>query len=94
MMADADNEKIAKLLQEIRDNQVIQLERQMEALHMQREQFAVFQKQADRAEAIQKRAENIQEKSAQLVGGAKKMLVLILPIILILLVYVSWLLFR
>jgi hypothetical protein len=93
-MNDADIQTAIKLLVEIRDNQRIQLERQMESIQMQREQFAIFQKQADRAEAIQKRSEAIQEKCAQIVGGARKMLIIILPIILILIAYVSWLMFR
>lgn len=93
-MNDTDIEKITTLLEEIRNGQKLQLERQLEAIQIQRDQFAIVQKQANRAEAIQQRAEKIQEKSAQIVGGARKMLIIILPIIIVLIAYVSWLILR
>jgi hypothetical protein len=55
-------ERIARLLEEIRDGQRIQLERQTETLALQKEQFQRTQKLQDRAEAIQ-------DRSAQLVGA-------------------------
>ena len=61
---------------------------------MQREQFALFQKQVERTERIQDRAEQIQEKSAQIIGAARKSLVVVLPIIAVLILYVSWLILR
>ncbi|MGH8720155.1 MAG: hypothetical protein ACREV0_14640 [Burkholderiales bacterium] len=53
-----------KVLEEIRDNQELQLKRQEDALAIQREQFAMLQKQADRAAHLHDRAEQIQEKAA------------------------------
>jgi len=53
-----------RVLEEIRDNQKLQLERQAKALELQREQFSLVQKQYERAERLQDRAEQIQAKSA------------------------------
>ena len=93
-MNDQESQLLATLLKEIRDNQKLQLDRQTEVLQLQREQFALVQKQADRHERVQDRAENIQARSAQMVAVARKTLFLILPIITILIIYVSWLIFR
>lgn len=92
-MNEIDMQRLAGVLEEIRDNQRLQLERQAEALSLQREQFAFIQKQSERTERIQARAEAIQEKSAQLVAGSRKVFTLVVPIVIALIVYVSWLLF-
>jgi len=88
------DDQVVRLLTEIRDAQQRQLARQEEALRLQREQFAIFQRQAERAEQLQNRAEKIQDKSAQVIGTARRALFLVLPIVVLLIVYVSWLLFR
>jgi hypothetical protein len=93
-MSDQDAQRIIHILEEIRDNQKLQLQQQGEALMLQREQFAITQKQTDRTERIQDRAEQIQAKSAQLVSGSRKAMLVILPVILVLIVYVSWLFFH
>lgn len=93
-MNDHDVRQLIHLLEEIRDNQRVQLERQAEALALQREQFALAQKQTERAERLQDRAEELQAKGAQLVTGARKGMVIVLPIIVALLAYLSWLIFR
>ena len=69
------------------------LEHQREALALQREQTALLQKQNERAERIHQRAEQLQIKSAQLVARVRKTLAIMLPVIVILVVYVSWLVF-
>jgi predicted rRNA methylase YqxC with S4 and FtsJ domains len=74
-------------LKEISDNQKLQMA-------LQREQFELVQRQAERHGLIQDRAENIQAKSAQIVAVARKTLFVILPIVTFLIIYVSWLLFR
>jgi len=93
-MNDNDIQRLVSVLEEIRDNQKLQLERQEEALSLQREQFAMVQKQYERAERLQYRAEEIQMKGAQLVSGVRKALAIVLPIIIVLIVYLSWLIFR
>ena len=80
-------ERIARLLEEIRDGQRIQLERQTETLALQKEQFQRTQKLQDRAEAIQ-------DRSAQLVGRVHRVMPIGLAVVAILIGYVSWLLFR
>ncbi len=66
----------------------------LKAWLLQREQFALVQKQSDRTERIQDRAEHIQATSAQLVAGARKALAIILPIVIVLIIYLPWLIFR
>jgi uncharacterized membrane protein (DUF106 family) len=90
---DQDTSPIIRVLEEIRDNQKLQLQQQAEVLMLQREQFAIAQKQTARTERIQDRAEQIQAKSAQLVSGSRKAMLVILPVILVLIAYVSWLMF-
>jgi len=93
-MTDNDPQRLLPVLEEIRDNQRLQLERQAEALVLQREQFALMRQQFERAERLQDRAEAIQARSAQLVSGARRAVAVILPVILALLLYLTWLLFR
>jgi len=50
--------------------------------------------QAARAERIQQKAELLQDRSAALVGGARKAVLVIIPIIVLLIGYLSWLIFR
>jgi hypothetical protein len=89
-----EGDEIARLLREIRDAQRAQLARQDEALTMQREHFVVIQRQAERNERIQDRAEQLQSLSAQMIGVARKTLFILLPILVVLTAYVTGLLFR
>ena len=80
-MSEAENlERIARLLEEIRD-------RQAESLALQREQV-------DKAQKLQKRAAAIQDRSAQLVGRVHRFVPFAMAVVVILIGYVSWLLFR
>ena len=94
MITPNESTRLLELLEEIRDGQKLQLERQLESLELQRRQFTVFQAQADRAERIQQKAELLQDRGASLVGGARKAVLVILPVIVLLIVYLTWLLFR
>lgn len=89
-----ESAKLLVLLEEIRANQKLQLEHQLEALELQRRQFTVFQEQATRAERIQQKAELLQDRGATLVRAARKAVFVLVPIIVLLLVYLSWLIFR
>jgi uncharacterized membrane protein (DUF106 family) len=89
-----ESAKLIALLEEIRAGQKLQIERQAEALELQRQQFAVFRDQAARAEKIQQKAEQLQDKGASLVGRARKALVFILLVVVVLIAYVSWILLR
>ena len=93
-MSDENLRRAIEILEEIRANEARQLAQQAEGLALQREQFELLKRQAGRAERIQERAERIQERSAQLVGGARKAIVVILAIVTLLIAYLSWLLFR
>jgi hypothetical protein len=93
-MTDQEFQQLTTILREIRDGQRLQLERQAEALALQREQLAVVQGQTERHERIQDRAENIQVKGAELMAVARKTLFVLLPLVGLLILYVSWLIFR
>ena len=81
------SDEVVRLLREIRDGQ-------QEALKMQRDQFALAQRQTERAERIQQRAEDLQGRSAQMISVARKALFTVLPILVVLIAYVTWLMFR
>jgi ABC-type uncharacterized transport system involved in gliding motility auxiliary subunit len=89
-----DPGEVAELLREIRDAQRAQLAKQDEALRVQREQLLLVQRQAERAERINDRAEQLQVRSAEMIGVARKTLFAILPILVVLIAYVTWLIFR
>ena len=89
-----DNKEQVDLLKEIRDHQKLQLERQAEALAIQKEQFEIFRKQMEQTQRIQDRAEMLQDKSAQIIGSARKVFIVVVPVLVLLIIYVSWLLFR
>ncbi len=93
-MTDADVRQLSRLLEEIRDTQRLQLERQTEALAVQREHLAMVQRQTERAERLQDRAEQLQTRSAQLMGSARTISTVLIPVVVALMVYVSWLIFR
>ena len=46
-MNDADSQKLQRVLEEIRDDQKLQLERQTEALALQRAQLEIVRRQAE-----------------------------------------------
>ena len=81
-----DVERLAGLLQEIRDGQ-------REQLAIQREHLQIAKTQYDKANAINERAERIQAKSAALVEGSGKLFKVITPVVVILVIAAGWLLF-
>lgn len=89
----SDQDILLSLIAEIRDNQRQQLEHQKQALQLQEQQFALVRDQHERAIRIQERAESLQEKNASMVDRARKVFFIVIPLLLALIVYVSWLLF-
>ncbi|HUQ26290.1 MAG TPA: hypothetical protein VM140_11525 [Burkholderiales bacterium] len=79
-MSDSDIQRVVRLLEEIRDHQKAQLD--------------AFLVQSERAARLQDRAEELQARSAQLVGRSRRVLMMLLPVIIVLIAYVSWLIFR
>ena len=80
-----DFEQVKRLLEEIRNNQRTQLDRQAESLSIQKEQVRVFLEQQEKTQKIQDRAEAIQDKSAQIVNRARRLFPLVLAAIVALL---------
>ena len=93
-MDDRNADRIVALLEQIRDNQAVQLARQAEALALQKEQFEIFRRQADRAEKLQDRAEELQDRGMGIMKTARRSLAFVLPVVIILIIYLSWLIFR
>jgi len=88
------DQEILDTLREIKSNQEQQLEGLRESLKIQREQAEMARTQYDRAERLNDRAEKIQETSARMVGAARKAFVIILPLLVFLMIYLTWLIFR
>ncbi len=89
-----DSARITDLLGQIRDNQSAQLACQREALEIQKGQLEIVKRQAERTERIQDRAEELQAKSAGMVKTARRTLAVVLPLVALLILYLSWLIFR
>lgn len=87
-------DRIIALLEQVRDNQAMQLTRQADALALQKEQFEVVRRQAERAEKLQDRAEELQARGMGIMKTARRSLAVVLPIVFLLIAYLSWLLFR
>ena len=94
-MSDTEKlEQIAALLEEVRDNQRTQLERQAESLAIQKEQFQVFLKQQEKTRQLQDRAEAIQARSSHLIGNVQRFVPFAMAAVAVLIGFVAWLLFR
>jgi len=79
-MDSEDARRITALLEQIRDDQNAQLE--------------LMRRQAERTERIQDRAEELQAKSADVVATARRSLAVVLPLVVLLIAYLTWLIFR
>ena len=87
MMDKQDVDRLAGLLQELR-------EAQREQLSIQREHLELAKTQYDRAKAINDRAERIQAKSDSLIDRSSRIFKLVIPILVLLLAAAGWMLFR
>ncbi len=82
-----ESSRIVALLEAIRDNQAA-------ALALQKEQFELVRRQAERAERIQDRAEDMQARGIGIMRTARVSLAIVLPMVILLILYLSWLIFR
>jgi uncharacterized membrane protein (DUF106 family) len=82
-----DTARTLALLEQIRDNQAA-------ALAMQKEQFDLFRRQLERSERIQDRAEELQARGAGIMNTARRSLAFVLPVVILLIAYLTWLIFR
>ncbi|HEX7272481.1 MAG TPA: hypothetical protein VF420_10065 [Casimicrobiaceae bacterium] len=99
-MNDSDAQRIIRLLEEIRDAQRLQLERQAraidtqrEVLGAQRERFAGLGARAESAQNLGDQAQRVLTGSAQLVRSARALLLVAIPFAIVLLAFVVWILF-
>jgi uncharacterized membrane protein (DUF106 family) len=88
------NEEMLSVLQQIRNDQQALLDGQKESLKLQREQFEMARIQFERAEKLQDRAEQLQDRGSHMMQTARRVLAVILPIVIALVIYLSWLIFR
>ncbi|MGH8129836.1 MAG: hypothetical protein ACRES3_03160 [Steroidobacteraceae bacterium] len=82
-----DSARIVTLLEQVRDNQAAMLA-------LQKEQFELVRRQVERTERIQDRAEELQARGMGIMKTARRSLAIVLPIVILLIVYLSWLIFR
>jgi hypothetical protein len=61
---------------------------------MQKEQFDLFRRQLERSERIQDRAEELQARGAGIMNTARRSLAFVLPVVILLIAYLTWLIFR
>lgn len=80
-------DRLASVLEDIR-------EAQRQQLSIQREHFELARTQYDRANAINDRAERIQAKSDALMDRSSRVFKFVLPALVILVAAAGWLLFR
>jgi len=81
------SEEIAALLREIRDQQRLQVERQGEALALQKKQVERYESQMGRVEHINERAEAIQRRAGK---AMKVVLWVALPLVFLILATMLW----
>ena len=81
------SEEIAGLLREIRDQQRLQVERQGEALALQKKQVERYESQMGRVEHINERAEAIQRRAGK---AMKVVLWVALPLVFLVLATMLW----
>jgi hypothetical protein len=81
------SEEIAALLREIRDQQRLQVERQGEALALQKKQVERYESQMGRVEHINERAEAIQRRAGK---AMKVVLWVALPLVFLVLATMLW----
>jgi len=81
------SEEIAALLREIRDQQRLQVERQGEALALQKKQVERYEAQMGRVEHINERAEAIQRRAGK---AMKVVLWVALPLVFLILATMLW----
>jgi uncharacterized membrane protein (DUF106 family) len=86
----AISEKLDKLI--ALEEQHLELLRQGQVI--QREQFEMAKIQYEKARELQQRAESLQDKGAALMNVGRKAMAVVLPVIFILIIYLSWLIFR
>jgi uncharacterized membrane protein (DUF106 family) len=70
------------------------LKARKESLDMHKKQFEMAKIQFDGAEKIQERAEKMQDAGATIMNTARRTLIVVLPIVIGLIIYLSWLIFR
>lgn len=80
-------DEVAAPLREIRDGQQPRLERQPEALAMQREQFEIIRGRFAGAGQLQ-------DTNAAVIGFTRKLMLLIGPLIVLLVALMPWMVFR
>jgi hypothetical protein len=82
-----DTTRLIALLEQIRDNQSA-------GLAMQKEQFELVRRQVERTERIQDRAEELQAKGMGIMTTARRSIAFVLPVVIALIAYLTWLIFR
>src|SRR5215468_926345 len=91
-MNDEQAERMVRLLEEIRDGQRLQLERQAQALQRQDELLAQQRERLAGLSQSSGQAGQILEKSAKVVASARLLVFIVLPLVVILVGFLVWML--
>jgi len=94
MLDEADRTRVVQLLEEIRDNQRIQLERQAEALALQKQQRELVEQRMGQAVSLQDRAELLEKRSAKALRVWRAFIFSVLAVVGVLLILVAWITFE
>jgi len=93
-MEDKAQDMLLQALKELSENQAKQLELQRESLHIQQEQYRMALESYEKQRELQQRAEVLQNKSAGMMELGRKLFFIVIPILVALIAYLSWMLFR
>ena len=63
-------------------------------LEVEPAQFELVRRQVERAERIQDRAEELQAKGMGIMNTARRSIAFVLPVVIVLIIYLSWLILR
>jgi Flp pilus assembly protein TadB len=94
MEDEGESAKIVQLLEEIRDNQRLQLERQAEAISLQKQQRELVDSRMAQATSLQDRAERLEERKSRALKVFRIFIFSVLSIVGLLLILVAWITFE
>jgi hypothetical protein len=94
MAEEGESAKIVQLLEEIRDNQRLQLERQAEAISLQKQQRELVDSRMAQATSLQDRAERLEERKSRALKVFRIFIFSVLSIVGSLLILVAWITFE
>jgi len=94
MVDEDDRNRIVQLLEEVRDNQQMQLERQAEAFALQKQQRELPDSRMEQAEKLQDREEFLHKRNSRALNIFHAFIFSVLAVVGVLLIFVAWITFE